>query len=300
MTWGTQSEFSYTNYSFDIEQLNQEAQTLKGHINIAGEIINVVNVYKVSGENTFIVEAGFTRNMSEEELDTFKISYRDQLEEVYRDIGDIELSRYTNIGASFGDYIKNTAIMTLIIAIIGIAIYVAYAFSGAVSGIPSWSFAVITIITLFHDVFIATGLYVLTSHFLSEFKIDTFFITALLTILGYSINDTIVVFDRIRSNLKLHGGKGKKDLFTIISESMSEVLTRSMYTSLTVFVTLMAILIWGPESIAGFTLAMIFGTVVGTFSSICIASPLLFDFNKNATLKVYEKKEYNVDDKMVV
>jgi len=299
MTGGTQTEFAYNTYTLDLQKIDQEAKTVKDHINLSGDIINNVNVYKVSGENIFVVEAGFNPNTPEEQLETYKVAYKNQLEEAYKDMGDITVSRYTNIGASFGDYIKKTAFITLLLAIIGIAIYVGYAFSGTISGIPSWSFAAITIITLFNDVFISAGFYILTSHFLNEFKIDTFFVTALLTILGYSINDTIVVFDRIRANLKLHGGKGK-DLFTIISESMNEVFTRSLYTSLTVFVVLLAIFIWGPESISGFTLAMIYGTVVGTFSSICLASPLLYDFNKNKTLKVYKKKEYKPEDKIVV
>ena len=108
-------------------------------------------------------------------------------------------TKYTNIWKSFWDYIRNTAIVTLIIAIVSISIYIAWAFSWVVVWVNILSFSVITIITLFHDILIASWLYILVSIFLPEFKIDTFFVTALLTILGYSINDTIVVFDRIRA-----------------------------------------------------------------------------------------------------
>jgi preprotein translocase SecF subunit len=110
------------------------------------------------------------------------------------------------------------------------------------------SFALITVITLFHDVFISSGLYIMTSNFLPEFKIDTYFITALLTTLGYSINDTIVVLDRIRTNLRAFGGRTKK-LDEIVNMSVSETLTRSIYTSLTVIFVLVAILILGPVTI---------------------------------------------------
>ena len=299
MTGGTQSEFSYNDYEFDIGQITKEAEAIKGHINISGNIINTVNVYKITGENTFVVETGFSQNIESKELEIYKVWYREQLLTYYSEIGDIELSGYTNIGASFGDYIRSTAKITLIIAIIAIALYIAYAFSGAVSGISSLSFALVTIITLFHDVFISTGFYIMTSFYLPEFQIDTFFITALLTILGYSINDTIVVFDRIRSNLKQFAGKGKK-LDEIINTSVKETLTRSIYTSLTLVFVLVCILIFGPESIAGFTLAMIYGTLIGTFSSVFIASPLLYEINKNKELKEYVKIEIKPEDKIVV
>lgn len=300
MTGGTQAEFSYDSYEFNLQQLSEEADTVAGHININGSIINTVNTYKVTGEKVFVVEAGFSRSISEQEVEKYKVAYRDQLEEYYSNIWDIQLAKYTNIGASFGDYIKSTAKLTLLIAIVGIALYIAYAFSGAVGGITSLSFAAITLVTLFHDVLISSGLYVLVSTFMPQFQIDTFFITALLTILGYSINDTIVIFDRIRANLRNFGGKWK-DLKEIVELSISESMTRSIYTSLTLAFVLVCILILGPETISGFTLTMLFGTIIGTFSSIFIASPLLYEFHKSTTLTEYIKKEdLSEEDKMVV
>lgn len=299
MTGGTQNEFSYGTYDFDIDEITTEANTIKWHINLSGSIINTIDVYKITGENAFVVEAGFSQGIETKLLEEFKVGYRTQLEAAYAEKGDIELSRYTNIGASFGDYIRKTAIITLVIAIGGITIYLAYAFSGAVAGISSLSFAAITIVTLFHDVFISTGLYILTSSFFPEYKVDTLFVTALLTILGYSINDTIVIFDRIRSNLMQYAGKWKK-LEVIIDDSVNETMTRSIYTSATIVFVLFCIFFFWPESISGFTLVLIFGTIVGTFSSIFIASPLLYDINKNKELKQYVKKEINPDDKIVV
>lgn len=300
MTWGTQSEFSYSEYNFSLDAISQEALTIKEHINLEWNIINTVNAYKITWENTFVIEAGFSRNYSEEDLEAYKVKYRDELETYYADMWDIILSKYTNIGASFGDYIRNTAKITLLIAILAISLYIAYTFSWTISWITSLSFAIITIVTLLHDVLISSGLYILTSSLFPQFQIDTFFITALLTILGYSINDTIVIFDRIRSNLREFGGRGK-DLKEIISLSITESMTRSIYTSLTLVFVLVCILILWPESIAGFTLTMLFGTIVGTFSSIFIASPLLYEIHKNTTLSVYIKKEERTDEeKMVV
>ena len=188
-------------------------------------------------------------------------------------------SRYVNIGESFGAYIKKSAYITLSMAIIMIAIYIAYAFRGSIPGMASWPFAVVTGVSLIHDVIVAFGLYVATSYFFPEFKIDTFFLTALLTILGYSINDTIVVMDRIRSNLRDSGGK-KMGLSHVIDGAIHDTLRRSLLTSSTAFIVLLAMFFFGPESLKGFTLALLFGTVVGTYSSICIASPLLVDITK--------------------
>ena len=301
MTGGTQSEFSYTgSYSFSQENLMVEALAIRDQIDATWDIINTVNLYKITGEDSFVVETWFSRNISDAEVEDYKVSYRDRLEDSFKNLWDIELIKYTNIWASFGDYIRNTAITTLIIAIVWIAIYIGYTFSGTVSWISSLSFALITIVTLFHDVLISTGLYIFASSIFPQFQIDTFFITALLTILGYSINDTIVIFDRIRANLREFGWKWK-DLGEIITLSVSESLTRSIYTSLTLAFVLVCILVFGPESISGFTLAMIFGTIVGTFSSIFIASPLLYELNKNATLSEYiPKEELSEEDKMIV
>ncbi|MFZ2255799.1 MAG: protein translocase subunit SecF [Patescibacteria group bacterium] len=185
-------------------------------------------------------------------------------------------SKYVNIGASFGDYIKKSGFLTLGLAIIAISLYIMYAFRGSIAGMASWPFAVVTGASLIHDVIVAFGLYVLTSVFFPEFKIDTFFLTAMLTILGYSINDTIVVMDRIRSNLEDSTSK-KASLSSIIDKSIHDTMRRSIFTSLTVIIVLVSMFLFGPESLRGFTLALIFGGLVGTYSSVCLASPLLVD-----------------------
>lgn len=300
MTGGTQSEFRFSEYEYKQEDVLAVTHKISQSINTSENIINSISAYKINGEDIFVVEAWFNKNVEEKALETYKISFRDTLESDLKEIWDIEISQYTNIWASFGDYIKQTAKLTLFIAIVGIAVYIAYAFSWAAGGISSLSFAAITLVTLFHDVVISSWFYILASGFFPQFQIDTFFITALLTILWYSINDTIVIFDRIRSNLKEFGGK-TKDLKEIIELSISESMTRSIYTSLTLAFVLVCILILGPDSISGFTLTMLFGTIVGTFSSIFIASPLLYVFHKESTISEYIKQEdLSEEDKMVV
>ncbi len=300
MTWGTQAEYTYEN-NINIEELRTDLEEEAKNITYDWKkVINAVNSYKVSWENQISVITGFDSSIETKELEKLKIEFRDDVLAIIKkqDSTTIETS-YTNIGKSFWDYIKNTAILTLAIAIWGIALYIAWAFSWVVSGISVLSFSLITIVTLFHDVIISTGLYLATSSIFLEFKIDTFFVTALLTILGYSINDTIVVFDRIRSNIKKMINK-KTPLDEIIEISITETLRRSIFTSLTLFFVLLTIFLFGPETISWFVLAMMFGTIIGTYSSIFIASPLLYEFNKNKKLSEYKEKEKSIEDKIVV
>lgn len=157
-------------------------------------------------------------------------------------------AQYRNVGASFGDYIKKSGYLTLVLAIIAISLYIQYAFRGSIAGMASWPFAVVTTISLAHDVVIAFGLYVVVSYFFPEFKIDTFFMTAMLTVLGYSINDTIVVMDRIRSNLQ-HPKSNKGSFSTLIDTSIWDTMRRSLFTTFTIIIVLVAMFLFGPESI---------------------------------------------------
>ena len=207
----------------------------------------VREVYKL------LVIVSFTEKSISSSTFFFQIFFKFALILMKNTYNGIIETKYTNIWKSFWDYIRNTAIVTLIIAIVSISIYIAWAFSWVVVWVNILSFSVITIITLFHDILIASWLYILVSIFLPEFKIDTFFVTALLTILGYSINDTIVVFDRIRANLK---NIWKKKLEELIDFSVNETITRSLYTSLTLLFVLFTIFFFWPESLRWFTLVL--------------------------------------------
>lgn len=303
MTGWVQLEYSYTK-NLKIEDIRTQVEAMSKKIISGGQsIITSMQVYKISGENKFSIIAWFNSgNMEEKELDTLKNNFKAEiLTTLKKQDSTLQETQYINIGKNFWDYIKNTALLTFAISLIGIGVYVAWAFSWFATGITPASFASVTILTLFHDVFVAAGLYVLASFFFKEFQIDTFFVTAILTILGYSINDTIIVFDRIRTNI----GKGvksnkKPNLKDIVNLSVNETIVRSIYTSLMLFIVLIAIFFFGPEAIKGFILVMIFGTVVGTYSSIFIASPFLYDLNKDKELKVIQKKTYNPNDKIVV
>jgi preprotein translocase SecF subunit len=282
MTGGTQAEYDYAG-NFDKSATEAQVVTAQKAIDPESKTINSVTVYGISGEKRFVVEAGFSKgNLSDAELEAKKTQFKDAISAAFEKDG-VKLSRYVNVGESFGQYIKTTAYATLAIVIVAISLYIAYAFRGSIEGFTSFSFGFVTAISLFHDVIIAFGLFVFTSVFFPEFKIDTFFITAMLTILGYSINDTIVVMDRIRSNLKLPSAK-KMNTGTIVNNSINETLTRSIFTSMTVVIVLVALFFFGPQAIQGFSLALIFGTLIGTYSSIFIAAPLLYDITKKKSV----------------
>lgn len=304
MTGWINMEYTYENF-IDIESirvlLEKEKETLLFN---EQKVINNVWVYSITWEKAFSIVAWFDSTISENDLNKLKLNFKNKIFDSLKSTNDTIIeTKYTNIWKSFWDYIKNTAILTLLIAIIAITIYVTYAFSWVVWWVSVFSFAMITLVTLFHDVIISSWLYIISGYFFKDFQIDTFFVTALLTILGYSINDTIVIFDRIRDNLKKFGWKTWdkwKDLYEIINISITETLKRSIYTSLTLFFVLLTIFIFWPESISWFILTMMFWAIIGTYSSIFIASPLLYQVNKNKKLSVYKKIVVNQDDKIVV
>ncbi len=281
MTGGIQAEFDYKG-TLDLPTTTKTVEAAKDAVMVNGKhVVNNTLVYRITGENKFVVEAGFSRleGMNDQAFDAAKTQFRDAITTALGKSSQASLSRYINVGESFGDYIKKTAYLTLAMVILFISLYIAWAFRGSIEGFTSFSFGAVTAVSLFHDVIITFGFYVIASHFFPEYKIDTFFITALLTVLGYSINDTIVVMDRIRSNLRLPIAK-KQGFGELINNSINDTLTRSIFTSLTIVIVLVAMFFFGPQAIKGFTLALIFGTFIGAYSSICIAAPLLYDITK--------------------
>jgi|SRR3989338_727425 len=184
--------------------------------------------------------------------------------------------RFNSIGPNVGQDLKQKTLKAIIIAIIGIVAYIAWAFRKVSKPVTSWKYGIIASLALFHDVIIALGVFSFLGKFYNV-EVNAPFIAAVLTILGYSVNDTIVVFDRIRENLtKYYEG----NLEHIIEKSIRETYVRSINTSMTVILTLFAILIFGGATIRDFALALIIGVVFGTYSSIFLASPLLLVFEK--------------------
>jgi len=186
--------------------------------------------------------------------------------------------RFESIGPSIGSEMSRKAVWSLSLVLLGIASYVAYAFRRVSRPVASWKYGITTLIAaLFHDVLIPLGVFAILGHVLMV-EINSAFVAAMLTVLGFSVHDTIVVFDRVRENLlKCHGSFEQ-----IVERSVNETLARSINTTLTTLLPLIAIYIWGGESLRWFALALIIGLVAGTYSSIFLASPLLVVFQKRS------------------
>ncbi len=194
---------------------------------------------------------------------------------------DLEEKRFETIGPAIGNEMKRRAILSILVVLLMIIIYIAWAFRQVSKPISSFYYGIASIIALFHDVIIPPGIFAILGHFYGV-EINLLFITGLLTVLGFSVHDTIVVFDRIRENLhKSHF----KDFETTVNESIKQTFSRSIATSLTVLLTVLAIYLFGGESTKEFALLLIFGLFFGTYSSIFIASPLLVSWEKYQSRK---------------
>jgi len=190
--------------------------------------------------------------------------------------GNVEERRFSSIGPTIGTELKQKSIKAIIIVLFGISLYIAWAFRKVSRPLSSWRYGVVTLIALFHDLVIPIGLFAFLGHFYGV-EVGTNFIVALLVILGFSVHDTIVVFDRIRENLKRYASL---DFVPLVNQSVNETLVRSVSTSFTVLLTLLALYVFGGESLRYFILALMVGIFFGTYSSIFIASPLLISWFK--------------------
>ncbi|MFH0804135.1 MAG: protein translocase subunit SecF [Candidatus Zambryskibacteria bacterium] len=186
---------------------------------------------------------------------------------------------FSTVGPILGKEAIQKSLISIILVLLAIVLFIAFAFRKVSRPISSWIYGLVTVLALLHDVLVPTGIFAILGHFYG-FEVDTLFVTALLVILGFSVHDTIVVFDRIRENLhKNENYGGKKDFETIIGESINETFIRSINTSLTVLLAILVLYIFGPETIKNFTLALLIGIFIGTYSSIFIGSTLLITIN---------------------
>lgn len=185
--------------------------------------------------------------------------------------GEVKELRFESVGPTIGKETTENAAKAVILASIAIVLYVAWAFRQIPKPYSSFRFGICAVVALIHDVLVIIGLFSLFGHFF-KVEIDNLFITALLTIMGFSVHDTIVVFDRIRENLRKMAGE-PFDL--VVNESIIQTLARSLSTSLTVLFTLFALLLFGGESIRWFIVALLIGITSGTYSSVFNAAPLL-------------------------
>ncbi|MDD2681294.1 MAG: protein translocase subunit SecF [Patescibacteria group bacterium] len=187
----------------------------------------------------------------------------------------LEESRFEAIGPSIGQELRSKAFWLVMMVLLVIIVYVGFAFQRVSKPVASWKYGLIAIVALFHDVFITLGIFSLLGHFYGV-EINTAFVVAILTVLGYSVNDTIVVFDRTRENLP----KSATSFAETVDTSINQTFVRSINTVITTLLALVAVLLFGGASIREFVLALIIGIFFGAYSSVFLASPLLVVFEK--------------------
>lgn len=216
-----------------------------------------VNVQTTGGDG-YILKMGFISN--------------EQRQEVLNHLIGAQEESFESIGPVIGEELKRKSWVAILLVLIGIVAYLSWAFRGVSKGpVPSWWYGIAALGALAHDVIITLGVFLIIGHFFGV-ELNIMFITAILTVLGYSVNDTIVVFDRIREGLKT----STKDTFVeVVNEAINHTITRSLNTSLTTLFVLTALFLFGGETIKYFVLALMIGIITGTYSSIFIASPLL-------------------------
>ncbi len=182
---------------------------------------------------------------------------------------------YTSVGPTLGGQFATKALWALVAVVLAIILFIAFAFRKVSRPVPSWCYGLTVVVILVHDLIIPAGFFAVFAHF-TGVKVDSLFITALLALLGYSVNDTIIIFDRIREHLAINEKTNNKETFeTTVGKSISETMTRSINTSLTVVLALLTLAILGAPATHMFALVMLVGVIAGTYSSILLAAPLL-------------------------
>ncbi len=243
------------------------------------ELIETLN--QVSEENDFSLgdfslretgDLGFILRMRDIDDGTKNI--------ILSSLGEVNEIRFNTIGPTLGQELRSKALFSILVVILFIILFIAYVFRHVSKPVSSWKYGFVAITAFIHDVIIPVGLFAFLGRFYGV-EVDALFVVAILVVLGYSINDTIVVFDRIRENLREYPEKKRASQFEkVVGKSLRETISRSINTSVTTLIALTAIFILGGESTKFFSLALIAGVIAGTYSSIFFAAPMLLTLQK--------------------
>lgn len=245
-------------------QKNISADDLKRVITTDGVEVGQITS---SGSNDYIIR---TKPLDQQKISGIKKNLAEKF-------GSIEVKREEFVGPVIGSELKQKALYALTLASLMIVLYITFSFRKVSRPASSWRFGIAAIVALIHDILVVVGAFAILGKFFGV-EVDTLFVTALLTVIGFSVHDTIVVFDRIRENLIKHMGKKFIDVANL---SVVQTLGRSLNTSLTVIFVLVALLLFGGETIKWFVVALLVGIISGTYSSI---------FNATALLVFWEEK----------
>ena len=259
---------------------------------------------KVEVENA-IAEVGQTFRLQQIDEDglVVRAGYLDEADRgetvsILENLGG-EVVRESAVGPSVGSELRSKAIIGIALVSLAIILFIAFAFRKVSYPVKSWKYGTVAVAALIHDILIPTGVFALLG-VLVGYEVDLLFVMGLLVILGYSVNDTIVVFDRIRENLMRAQEAGEEESFTtIVGESLSQTYSRSINTSLTTLIVLLSLYIFGPESINHFALMLIVGVIAGTYSSIFLASPLLTVLAGDKTVIDPNPPQNDIDEDIV-
>lgn len=223
---------------------------------------------KPSGDNIVTVR---TKNLSNDEKNKLVGAVRDELP-------DASEVSFDTIGPTVGKSLTNKSILAIAIASLAIILFISYSFRRIPKPLSSWKFGILAVLALAHDLLIVIGFVAIMSHFFVWMEVDALFITALLTIMGFSVHDTIVIYDRLRENFIRNR---HKSIEAVAEESVNQTMARSINTSLVTIIVLLALLLLGGTPIRHFVLILMFGIFIGTYSSIFVAAPLVVSWHKN-------------------
>ena len=248
-TGGTLLEIK-TSASQDMIQKTAESQELS------------ISSIQTLGDSAYILRL---RQVSSEQNTQFKAQLASA------SASSVEELRFETVGPTVGAELTQKALLAIILSSLFIILFISWSFRNIPHQYSAWKFGICAIVSLVHDVLVVVGLFSLLGHFY-HVEVDALFVTAVLTVIGFSVHDTIVVFDRVRENLS----KMKNHSFAdIVNFSLSETLGRSINTSVTVIITLVSLLVFGGDTIRWFVFALLIGIISGTYSSIFNAAPLL-------------------------
>ncbi len=232
-------------------------------------VVGDVSIQNFGDENDFIIRAEQTSG----DLQVVADSIQNTLIENFKDLGNITIERVEQVGPQVGKDLKNKAVLAVIYAVVGILIYIAIRFQ--------FIYGIGAIIALIHDIILTLAIIII-----ANVSFDLTVLASVLTVVGYSLNDKIVVFDRIRENVK---AMPDTSLMQVMNKSINETLSRTILTSTSTLLALLALLVFGGEVIYGFSLAMIAGILIGTYSSIGIASSSVYYMQQFASKKKSKK-----------
>lgn len=262
-TGGSLLELSFKNERPNLEEIQKS---------LNGIDLGEVKIQPAGDKNTILRFKDIDEATHQEVLKKLKETFKDKSEvKINTNESLVSEARFESVGPVMGKELQDKAWTAIFLASIMIVLYIAYAFRKVSKPVESWKFGLAAIIALIHDLLIVVGIFSILGHF-AGIEVDGLFITALLTILGFSVHDTIVVFDRTRENLSKHYSSNFEQ---IVNDSINQTLTRSINTSLTVLIVLVVLYLLGGSTISNFVLALIAGITIGTYSSIFVASPII-------------------------